>query len=96
MLAIGQALMAQPEVLILDEPSAGLAPAIAYEVLDHARRLRAEGLAVLLVEQAVETAVRVADHIVVMDVGRVVLNGAVAEVGSSEALREAYFGRVES
>lgn len=74
MLAIAQTLAGKPKVLMLDEPSTGLAPSIVAEVVDLVNSLRAEGLAVLLVEQAVDFCLRIADEIVVMNLGRVVLN----------------------
>ncbi len=78
MLAIAQALMADPAVLMLDEPSAGLAPSVVTDVFDTISALRAEGLGVLLVEQAVEDALRVADRFAVLDVGRIVVSGNAA------------------
>jgi|HigsolmetaAR206D_1030411.scaffolds.fasta_scaffold01377_3 branched-chain amino acid transport system ATP-binding protein len=93
MLAIGQALMARPSLLMLDEPSGGLAPSIVAEVMDTVVRLKESGLGILLVEQAVTAAFEVADRVTVLDVGRVVLDRPAAEVGGAEALTEAYFGR---
>jgi branched-chain amino acid transport system ATP-binding protein len=94
MLAIAQALMADPAVLMLDEPSAGLAPSIVKDVFDTISTLSAEGLGVLLVEQAVEDAMRVADHFTVLDVGRVVVSGNADEAGDASVIREAYLGRL--
>lgn len=93
MLAIGQALMPKPALLMLDEPSAGLAPSIVAEVMETVGRLKAEGLAILLVEQAVEAAMGVADHITVLDIGRVVLDGAASELRDVDVLKDAYFGQ---
>lgn len=93
MLAIGQALMADPTLLLLDEPSGGLAPAIVNEVMDTVRVLTESGLGVLLVEQAVEAAVGVADHVSVLDVGRVVLATDAGRADDVELVRQAYFGR---
>ncbi len=92
MLAIGQALMASPRVLMLDEPSAGLAPAIVKDVMAIVAALKAEGLAVLLVEQAAEAALAVADHVVVLDVGRVVVDRPAREVDDISVIRSAYLG----
>ena len=93
MLAIGQALMGKPRLLMLDEPSAGLAPSIVGEVMAAVRRLKRSGLGILLVEQAVEAAMSVADDVVVIDVGRVVMAGPAAEVDDLSIIRDAYFGR---
>jgi branched-chain amino acid transport system ATP-binding protein len=93
MLAIGQALMARPKLLMLDEPSAGLAPAIVAEVMAAVTGLAAAGIGILLVEQAVEAAVAAADRVCVLDVGRVVLDRPASEVDDVKILKEAYFGR---
>ncbi len=92
MLAIAQALMASPRVLMLDEPSAGLAPAIVKDVMAIAAELKAEGLAVLLVEQAAEAALKVADHVTVLDVGRVVIDQPSSEIEGVAVIRSAYLG----
>lgn len=93
MLAIGQALMARPKVLLLDEPSGGLAPVIVNEVFRTVDKLKAEGLAVLLVEQAVEASLAIADSVTVLDVGNTVFSARVDEhadvVG---AVKDAYMG----
>lgn len=94
MLAIGQALMANPSLLLLDEPSGGLAPVIVGEVMDRVRALKETGLAVLLVEQAVEAAMSVADHVTVLDIGRVVMDADAADIDDLAVLKDAYFGRV--
>jgi branched-chain amino acid transport system ATP-binding protein len=94
MLAIGQALMAGPRLLMLDEPSGGLAPAIVADVMQKISELKETGLAILLVEQAVEAAVSVADHVVVIDVGRIVLEGPAAGLDDLEVIKNAYFGRL--
>jgi branched-chain amino acid transport system ATP-binding protein len=96
MVAIGQALMAKPALLLLDEPSGGLAPSIVAEVMTTASELAATGLGILLVEQAVEAAVAVAHDITVLDIGRVVLQRDAAGVDDLGVLREAYFGRSEA
>lgn len=93
MLAIGQALMAEPTVLLLDEPSGGLAPVIVNEVMEQVQALKEAGLAVLLVEQAVEAAMSVADHVTVLDIGRVVMDSDAGSVNDLEVLKDAYFGR---
>ncbi|MGW5145556.1 ABC transporter ATP-binding protein [Rhodococcus koreensis] len=94
MLAIGQALMAKPTLLLLDEPSGGLAPVIVGEVMERVNTLKEAGLAVLLVEQAVDAAMSVADHVTVLDVGRVVMDADAGEIDDRAVIRDAYFGRV--
>ncbi len=92
MLAIGQALVARPSVIMLDEPSAGLAPAIVGDVMEALARLKDHGLGVILVEQQVEAAIAVADHVVVLDVGRVIMSSPARDVADLEILKQAYFG----
>jgi branched-chain amino acid transport system ATP-binding protein len=94
MLAIGQAIMGRPKLLMLDEPSAGLAPAIVLEVMAAVETLKHSGLGILLVEQAVEAAVGVADRVAVLEVGRIVMSGPAGAVDDLEIIKEAYFGRV--
>jgi ABC-type branched-chain amino acid transport systems, ATPase component len=90
MLAIAQALVAEPDILLLDEPSAGLAPTIVAELADIIRDLKARGLGILLVEQAVEFALAVADDVVVVDRGRRVHAAPVTDPGLRDAIRRAY------
>jgi branched-chain amino acid transport system ATP-binding protein len=91
MLAIAQALMGQPKLLLIDEPSGGLAPAIVSGMMETIRGLAKEGTAVVLVEQAVEQAVAIADRVVVMDLGRIALDqrGPIEDI---DAVRQAYLG----
>jgi branched-chain amino acid transport system ATP-binding protein len=84
MLAIARALLLNPKLLILDEPSQGLAPLIVQEVLKVVSAARAEGISVLLVEQNVRAAVEIADRAYVLDDGRVVYSGAAAELAQDE------------
>ncbi|QNG20150.1 ABC transporter ATP-binding protein [Rhodococcus triatomae] len=95
MLAIGSALMAEPSLLLLDEPSGGLAPVVVAEVMERVQLLKESGLAVLLVEQAVEAAMSVADHVTVLDIGKVVMDSPADEIDDLAVLRDAYFGRVD-
>ncbi|KAA0919918.1 ABC transporter ATP-binding protein [Dietzia sp. ANT_WB102] len=92
MLAIAQALAADPKVLLLDEPSAGLAPAIRAEVFATARGLRDEGLAVVVVEQLVDVALDVADSVAVLDSGRIVSSGPPEQYRDGELLQAIYLG----
>jgi branched-chain amino acid transport system ATP-binding protein len=93
MLAIGRALMARPRVLLLDEPSLGLAPLIVAEIMALLRTLSVESeLAVLLVEQNARSALSVADRAVVLHLGRVVKSDDADTVASDEGLRHAYLG----
>jgi branched-chain amino acid transport system ATP-binding protein len=93
MLAIAQALMPAPKVILLDEPSAGLAPAISRDVFAMVAELKNEGLAIVLVEQVVEQALEVADTVVVMESGRVATAGPVSDFDDAAVVREVYIGR---
>jgi len=93
MLAIGRALMASPRLLLLDEPSTGLAPNLVREILATLTRLRSEGLTVLLVEQDAHAALRIADRAYVMETGRIAVEGTAKELLSSTHMRRAYLGR---
>ena len=92
MLAIGRALMSKPRLLILDEPSLGLAPLIVKQLFNIIREIRSLGLAVLLVEQNARQALGVADFGYVFEVGRAVLNGPAAELSSNAEVQKAYLG----
>ena len=92
MLAIARALMRNPTVLLLDEPSEGLAPKIVGEVGDALATLRESGLALLLVEQNLGLATRVAQRVYVMNKGTIVFNGTTSELGSSRDIEARYLG----
>lgn len=92
MLAVGQGIVRRPKLLILDEPSAGLAPVLIDRVLEVVEGLRAKGAAILLVEQAVEKALRVADRVYVMVHGKLVLNTDAASARAPGVLEAAYLG----
>lgn len=94
MLAIGQALMAEPKLLLLDEPSGGLAPVIVREVMERIDALKQTGLAILLVEQAVEASFEIADQVVVIDNGRSTLSAPAGEISDITVIQDAYFGKV--
>jgi branched-chain amino acid transport system ATP-binding protein len=92
MLAIGRALMAEPRLLLLDEPSMGLAPKIVDQVLDAIRALKASGLTILLVEQNARAALAIADRAYVLETGRIALSGSASEIRNDPRVREAYLG----
>jgi branched-chain amino acid transport system ATP-binding protein len=93
MLAIARCLMSQPEFIMFDEPSLGLAPLIVQEVLHTIRRLNERGLTILLVEQNVAVSLRIAGHAYVLENGRVVLGGRGADLLRDERVRVAYLGQ---
>ena len=93
MLAIAQAMMAGPRVLLLDEPSAGLAPGVSADVFAMVAGLKRDGLAILLVEQVVEQALSIADDVAVMESGRIVASGRVSEFDDAAMVRDLYLGR---
>ncbi len=95
MLALGRALMAHPRVLLLDEPSLGLAPAVVRQVFDLLRQLHAGGVTMLLVEQNARLALDVADRAYVLQTGRIVLGGRAADLAQSEDVRRRYLGVAE-
>jgi branched-chain amino acid transport system ATP-binding protein len=90
MLAIARALMAAPRILLMDEPSLGLAPQMVETVFDLIAELRAEGLTILLVEQNVPMSLDIADHAVVLANGRVATSGKASELAQSASIRSAY------
>jgi branched-chain amino acid transport system ATP-binding protein len=92
MLAIGRALMSKPRLLLLDEPTLGLAPLIIAQIFDIIRRIRDEGVTVFLVEQNANKALGVADRGYVLENGRIVLSGSGAELLADSGVREAYLG----
>ena len=92
MLAIGRALMTQPKVLLLDEPSMGLAPAIVDLVFEAIVTLHRQGQAILLVEQNAEIALSVCDYAYLMKRGEIVSRGTVAEMRAQSAVQDAYLG----
>jgi branched-chain amino acid transport system ATP-binding protein len=95
MLAIGRALMAKPSLLLLDEPSMGLSPVMVEQVARAIRRLKQEGLSILLVEQNAALALGVADRAYVLELGVIVDSGTTEEVRRSPALRRAYLGETQ-
>ena len=96
MLAIGRALMARPKLLLLDEPSMGLAPLVVNEIFETIKEISADGTTVLLVEQNVRQALKIADYAYVLETGKMVLSGSADEVRHNPRVMEAYLGgRVE-
>jgi branched-chain amino acid transport system ATP-binding protein len=95
MLAIAQALMRQPKLLMLDEPSLGLAPILARSVLRTVREIAKRGTAVLLVEQNARQALAIAQRAYVIEVGRIVLEGNAADLAKDERVQKAYLGGFE-
>jgi branched-chain amino acid transport system ATP-binding protein len=91
-LAIGRALMSEPRLLLLDEPSLGLAPQIVDDIFDLILRLKARGLTILLVEQDAVAALDIADRAYVMASGRIIMSGPAAELRASEQVARAYLG----
>jgi len=92
MLAIARALMARPTLLLLDEPSLGLAPLLVEELMQSLAQLHREGLSMLLVEQNVYAALAIAQRGYVLEAGQLVLEGSASELRSNEALRKSYLG----
>lgn len=92
MLAIGRALMAKPRLLMLDEPSVGLAPKVVEEIFDRIKQIKDSGVTILLVEQNVEIVLEVADRLSILDHGSVVFKGASRELLDNSSLREVYLG----
>jgi branched-chain amino acid transport system ATP-binding protein len=95
MLAIGRALMTRPKALMLDEPSLGLAPILVRQIFEAIDNLRKSGLAILLVEQNVRQALRLAERAYVLETGAVVASGPAAELLQNEAVMKAYLGRAK-
>ena len=92
MLAMGRALMSKPKLLMLDEPSMGLAPILVEQIFDIIRELHAAGTTILLVEQNAQAALSVADRAYVLETGKISLTGTGAELMASDAVRKAYLG----
>jgi branched-chain amino acid transport system ATP-binding protein len=92
MCAIGRALMSAPKLILLDEPSMGLAPVIVQQVFDLVRRIRSEGYTVLIVEQNVQQVLKVVDRAYLLEVGRIASTGNADKLLDSEAIRKAYLG----
>ncbi len=92
MLAIGRCLMGQPDLIMFDEPSLGLAPAVVQDVLRTIRALNRQGLTILLVEQNVAVSLKISQHGYVLENGRIVMSGAGPELLHDARVRQAYLG----
>ena len=92
MLAMGRALMSHPKLLMLDEPSMGLAPILVEQIFDIIQELHRNGTTILLVEQNARKALQIADRAYVLETGKITLSGTGAELASSDAVRKAYLG----
>lgn len=92
MLAMGRALVSRPKLLILDEPSMGLAPILVEQIFDLVKELHAAGTTILLVEQNAQMALKIADRAYVLESGRIVLSGTGADLIESDEIRKAYLG----
>lgn len=92
MLAIGRALMSRPKMLLMDEPSLGLAPRLVRSIFDTIREINQAGTTILLVEQNANLALAVADHAYVLETGAIVLEGPAADLAKDESVRKAYLG----
>ncbi len=93
MLAIGRALMSEPEMLLLDEPSLGLAPVLVKTIFETIKQIKENGVTVLLVEQNAKAALKLADRGYVLEVGKIVMEGTSQELMSSPKIQEAYLGK---
>jgi branched-chain amino acid transport system ATP-binding protein len=92
MLAIGRCLMGAPDMIMFDEPSLGLAPALVHEVFETIRRLNADGMPIILVEQNVAVSLKMADYAYVLENGQIVLEGKGGELLHDDGVRQAYLG----
>ncbi|MCW8138861.1 MAG: ABC transporter ATP-binding protein [Planctomycetota bacterium] len=95
MVAIGRALMARPRLMLLDEPSLGLAPLVVSAIFETVRQLRENGMAILLVEQNARAALSLADRAYVLSIGRIVASGAAHELAKDQQIQRSYLGGIE-
>ena len=92
MLAVGRALMAKPQLIMMDEPSLGLAPIVVKGIFDIIREINKQGITVLLIEQNANMALKIADWAYVMQTGRIVMDGSGASLAANEEVKAAYLG----
>ena len=93
MLAVGRALMSSPKLIMMDEPSLGLAPLVVQDIFSIIRQINSEGITVLLIEQNANMALKIADKAYVMETGRITTEGTGAELLADESIKEAYLGK---
>jgi branched-chain amino acid transport system ATP-binding protein len=93
MLAIGQVLMSSPKIILLDEPSLGLAPTLVREILKLLGKLRDDGITILLIEQDAMAALKIADRGYVMERGRITIEGTASKLLGDDRVRQAYLGK---
>ena len=93
MLAVGRALISRPKLLMMDEPSLGLAPLIVQDIFSVIREINRQGVTILLIEQNANMALRIAEVGHVLETGRITLSGSGAELLSNDAVRAAYLGK---
>lgn len=94
MLAVGRALMSSPKLIMMDEPSLGLAPLVVQDIFSIIRQINSEGITVLLIEQNANMALKIADKAYVMETGRITMEGTGEELLADETIKEAYLGKV--
>ncbi len=95
MLAVGRALMSSPKLIMMDEPSLGLAPLVVQDIFSIIRQINSEGITVLLIEQNANMALKIADKAYVMETGRITMEGTGAELLEDETIKEAYLGKAK-
>ncbi len=93
MLAVGRALMAKPRLVMMDEPSLGLAPLVVKDILEVIKRINSDGVTVLLIEQNAKAALNISDYAFVLETGRVTMEGAGKELANNEDVKKAYLGK---
>lgn len=94
MLAVGRALMSRPKLLMMDEPSLGLAPIIVQEIFNIIKEIKKQGVTVLLIEQNANAALKIADYGYVLETGRIIIEGSGKELLENKQVREAYLGKI--
>ena len=96
MLAVGRALMSRPKLLLMDEPSLGLAPLVVQDIFSIIREINKQGVTILLIEQNANMALKIADLAYVLETGNITLSGTGAELLANEKVKEAYLGKHKS
>ena len=93
MLAVARALMSRPKIIMMDEPSLGLAPLVVRDIFDIIKEINNQGVTVLLIEQNANMALKIADEAYVMETGKITMTGTGAELLANEDVRKAYLGK---